>query len=88
MWLSTVSESFLVDQVSLATVALILIFLRPSNVEGCLFDSYSLRLHISVDVQGLRAIFCLKTHMHGHVICAALVVLVAKREVKILHVQI
>lgn len=61
MRLRTLLESFLVDQVCFATVALILIFFRPSDVEGCLCHSNSLCLHIPENVQGLRAVFCLKT---------------------------
>lgn len=53
MWLSTLLESFLVDQVCFATVALFLIFLGPSDVERCLCHSYDLRLHVPVNVQGL-----------------------------------
>lgn len=62
MRLGTLLESVLVDQVCFATVALILVFLRPSNVEGCLCHSYPLCLHVSVNFQGLWAVFCLNTH--------------------------
>ena len=64
VWLSKLLESLLVDQVCFATVALVLIFLRPSNVKGCLCHSYSLRLHVPVNVQRLRAVLCLMTHMY------------------------
>lgn len=66
MRLSTFLESFLVDQVCFARVALVLIFLRPSDVEGCLCHPYVLCLHVPVNVQGLGAVVCLKTHnTHG-----------------------
>lgn len=55
-------EPFLVDQVCFATVALIFILFRPSDVQGCLRHSYSLSLHVPVNVQGLRAVLCLMTH--------------------------
>lgn len=55
-WLSKLSESFLVDQIGFARVALILIFFRQSNIKGCLRYSYSLGLHVTITVQGLRAI--------------------------------
>lgn len=65
MRFGTLLESFLVDQVCFATVALILIFLRPSDVEGCLCHSDSLCLHVPVNVQGLGAVLCLMTHVFG-----------------------
>lgn len=61
MRLSKFLESLLVDQVCFARVALIFILLRPSDVQGCLCHSYSLSLHISVNVQGLCAGLCLLT---------------------------
>lgn len=59
MRLSTLLEPLLIDLVCFAIVALILILLRPRNVEGCLCHSYSLCLHVPVNVQGLRAVLCL-----------------------------
>lgn len=62
MRLGTLLESLLVDQVCFPGVALILMFLRPRDVEGCLCQSYSLCLHVPKKVQGLRAVLCLMTH--------------------------
>lgn len=64
MWLGAIFESFLVDLVSFAAVTLVLISLRPSNVEGCLRHSYSLSLHVPVNFQGLGAVLCLNTHIY------------------------
>ena len=64
--LSMLLESFLVDEVCFATVALVLVFLGPGDVEGRLCDPYSLSLHVPVNVQGLRAVLCLikqNTHL-------------------------
>lgn len=60
--LSTLLESLLIDLVCFATVALILILFRPSNVERCPCHSYSLRLHVPINVQGLRAVLRLMKH--------------------------
>lgn len=62
MRLCPLLETFLVDQVCFAIVAMILIFFRPSDVERCLFQSYSLCLNVPVNVQGFRTVPCLMTH--------------------------
>lgn len=73
--LSTLLESLLIDLVCFATVALILILFRPSNVERCPCQSDSLRLHVPINVQGLRAVLCLMTHNthRGNVIFATFI---------------
>lgn len=62
MRLSTLLESLLIDLVCFATVALILILFRPSNVERCPCHAYSLRLHVPINVQRLWAVLCLMTN--------------------------
>lgn len=73
VWHSMHPQSILVHQVGFEAVTLILIFLRPSNVEGCLCHPDSLRLQVPVNFQRLGAVFCLMTNMHGKGYCAALV---------------
>lgn len=77
MWLCTLLESFLIDLVCFTAVALILVFLSPGYVEGCLSHSYSLDLHVPVNFQGFCTVFGLKTQHTNkwnqenvyHVIC-------------------
>lgn len=90
MRLSTLLESFLVDEVCFATVALILIFFRPGDVEGRLRHSYSLSLHVPVSVQGLWAVLCLMKHttFMEKVITTAAVCQSSNIVIKISHIQI
>lgn len=57
-------QSLLEDQVSFATVALVLVLLRPGDVERRLCHSYPLCSHVPVDFQGLGAILGLMAQMN------------------------
>lgn len=60
--LGTIRESVLKDAVCFQIVPLIFIVFGPRDVETRSCHSYSLRLHVAVNLQGLRASLCLRTH--------------------------